>query len=423
MFWRMLIKTFSRGIKSKLLAIVTIAFGASLAGAMITVSLDVGDKVNKELKAYGANLMVEQQRETIPAEIGGVNINPLKGNEYMDEKNIQKVKTIFWANNILAFAPYLEAQSTINDEKVTLIGTYFNKEVQIDTGEKLVTGIKSTKPFLNVKGKWVDDDQAGNSVLVGKSIANKYKLNPNDSFDISVKTEKGVEKLNLKVSGIVEGGNEDEEKIYGSLKLVQNVLNLPGKVEKLEVSALTTPENELAKKAEKDSNSLSSEEFEKWYCTAYVSAIAYQIEEAIPGAVAKPILKVASSEGFILTKIQLLMGLLTITALISSALGISSLMTTRVLERSKEIGLLKAIGADDWQVILLFLVETSITGLIGGLVGYGLGLGFAEIIGQSVFGTSMSFNILVIPIVLILSVGIAIIGSFSAIRIMIKLRG
>lgn len=423
MFYRMLRKVFTKGIKAKVLAIITIAFGASLAGAMLTVTLDVGDKVNKELKTYGANLMVEPQRETIPVEIGGVDYNPLTGNEYIKESSLQKLKMIFWANNILAFAPYLEVTGKAgNSNEVTLVGTWFNKRLQIDTGETVVTGIKQTKPWWEVRGKWVNDLNPSNGVMVGRKIAQSLKLVPGDTFSIRVKTANGEVERSLAVNGIIEGGSEDEGKIYAPLKLVQDITGLEGKVANVEVSALTTPENELARKAEKDKDSLTSEEFERWYCTAYVTSIAYQIEEAIPGVVAKPIRKVANSEGLILGKIQLLMALLTVTALISSALGISSLMTTKVLERSKEIGLMKAIGAENWQVILLFLTEAAVTGLFGGIAGYGLGLGFAQIIGRNVFGSNLSFNMMVIPVVLILSMGVAVAGSLSAIRMIIRLR-
>lgn len=423
MFFSMLRKAFTKGLRTKFLAIITIAFGASLAGAMLTVTLDVGDKVNKELKTYGANLMVEPQRETIPVEIGGVDYNPLTGNEYINESNLQKLKMIFWANNIVAFAPYLEVTGRAeNDNEFILVGTWFDKSLQIDTGEKVATGVKQMKTWWEVKGSWVDDLNPNNGVMVGSKIAQNLKLAPGDTFNVVLNTDGGKVSQEMLVRGVIEGGNEDEQRIYAPLKLVQDLTGLEGKVAKVEVSALTTPENELARKAEKDKDSLTAEEFERWYCTAYVTAIAYQLEEAIPGVVAKPIRKVASSEGVILSKIQLLMALLTLTALISSALGISSLMTTKVLERSKEIGLMKALGAENRQVVLLFLTEASITGLLGGIAGYGIGLGFAQVIGRNVFGTSLSFNILVIPIVLILSVGVAMAGSFSAMRMIIGMR-
>jgi putative ABC transport system permease protein len=424
MFWRMLIKSFTKGFKGKLLAIITIAFGASLAGAMLTVSLDIGDKVNKELKSYGANLVVEPQTETIPVEIGGVNFNPLDENNYIKEENLQKMKMIFWANNILGFAPYLEASGKVNgqEQNIPLIGTWFNKQLKIESGETIDTGVKHIKTWWEVKGQWVKDNTKEPKVMLGAKLAQDLKLNLGDKFEFTMNSSSGVKELNLEVAGIISGSKEEEEQIFAPLALVQEAKGLKGKVAKVDVSALTTPENELAKKADKDREALSAEEFEKWYCTAYVTAIAYQIEEAIPGVSANPIRKVASSEGLILSKIQLLMLLLTIAALISSALGISSLMTTKVLERSKEIGLMKAIGAEDWEVILLFIIETAITGLLGGLVGYGLGLGFAQIIGQSVFGTALSINLLVIPLVLLISIGIAVAGSLSAMRIIIRLR-
>lgn len=81
--------------------------------------------------------------------------------------------------------------------------------------------------------------------------------------------------------------------------------------------------------------------------------------------------QVSESEGAILQKIQLLVWLLTMAALASSALGISSLMSASVLERREEIGLSKSIGAEDSAIILPFLVEAAILGLLGGLLGYG----------------------------------------------------
>lgn len=182
------------------------------------------------------------------------------------------------------------------------------------------------------------------------------------------------------------------------------------------------PDNELARKAEADSSSLTPREFETWYCTAYVSAIAYQIEEALPGVKAEPIRRVARSEGVILGKIRYLVLLLAAAALASSALGVAGLMSNQVLERGREIGLLKAIGAGDGAVVLLFLVEAGFTGLVGGALGYGTGLGLAWVIGRQVFGAPLALKVPVIPLVLIISVGVTLAGSLSAVRAIARLR-
>ncbi len=423
MFFRMLKRSFTVGLKGKILAIITIAFGASLATAMLNVSLDVGDKINRELKTYGANLLVVPKMDTLPAEIGGIDFNPLADRQYLEDKSLPKLKTIFWAYNIVGFAPYLDASAQVEglNHPVTVVGTWFNKHVDLPTGEQLDTGIRQIKPWWEIKGRWVEDEDVYGAI-VGSNLARQLGIKPGQKIDVDFLTKDGPRPFQLKVQGVVSSGGEDDNKIIVTLALVQKVMNLTGKVGKLEVSALTTPENELARRAALDPKALTAKEFETWYCTAYVSAIAYQIEEALPGSEAKAIRQVSESEGAILSKIQLLMLILTIAALVSSGLGISSLMTTKVLERSKEIGLMKAIGAQNSAVLLLFLVEATITAILGGALGYGIGLGFAQIIGQSVFGVSLSIKGLVVPIVLILSILITLVGSFSAMRLIIGLR-
>ena len=421
MFWRMLKKSFSKGLKGKLLAVVTIAFGASLASSMLNISLDIGDKVNRELKTYGANILVEPRVETVPVNIGGVEYNPLQGQSFLEEASLSSLKTIFWANNILSFTPYLEQPATTGNQDTVLVGTWFNKEITTPAGEKVVTGAASLKAWWKVNGQWAEDSTE-NQAMVGSELAEKIGINPGDNLIVLVNTPSGSKEQALKVTGVFDSGSGDDRKVFVPLALIQKLQGTSGKVSKVEVSPLTTPENELARRAAKDPKSLSSEEYERWYCTAYVGAITYQIEEILPGVRANAIRQVAESEGLILGKIQLLMLLLTAAALLSAALGISSLMTTKVLERSKEIGLLKALGAEGWQVIALFVAESVISGIIGGVLGYLMGLGFAQIIGQAVFGSGLSIKIMVLPIVLTLSVGVALLGSLSAIRMLVNLR-
>lgn len=427
MFLRMLRRSFTVGYKAKLLAVVTIAFGASLATAMLNVSLDVGDKVNRELKTYGANLMVLPQVDTLSAEIGGIDYNPLADRGYLEEESLLKLKTIFWAYNIVGFTPYLEATAHVPgvSRPVPVVGTWVDKTLKLPTGETAEAGVKELKPWWAVEGNWMNDEAQGaeeNGALLGRALAEQLQLKPGGKLDLQVETKASAKPLRLKIAGIVDSGGEDDDKIIVPLAVLQEVMDLSGKVGKVEVSALTTPENDLARRAARNPEALSAADFEVWYCTAYVSSIAYQIEEAIPGSRAKAILQVSESEGIVLSKIQFLMLLLTVAALISSGLGISGLMTTKVLERSREIGLMKAIGAQNSGVVALFMVESVITGIIGGALGYGIGLGFSHIISESVFGSPLHVKGLVLPLVLLLSVAVTLAGSFSAMRMVFRLR-
>lgn len=185
--------------------------------------------------------------------------------------------------------------------------------------------------------------------------------------------------------------------------------------------ALTTPDNDLARKAARNPLSLTVKEWEVWYCTAYVSAICYQIQEVITDSVAKPIRQVAESEGDILNKTTLLMVLITILSLIGSALGISNLVTAGVMERRTEIGLQKALGAENGRIIGTILTEIMITGVFGGVIGYFVGLLLTQVIGFSVFGSSIPPTAMVIPIVVILIFFVTLLGSIPAIRYLLHL--
>ena len=108
---------------------------------------------------------------------------------------------------------------------------------------------------------------------------------------------------------------------------------------------------------------------ETWYCTAYPSSIAYQIEEVIPGAVAKQVRQVAALQGNVLQKTQAVMILMTVLSLLAAAVAVANLMVASIGERSSELALLKAIGATDGAVSRLMMAETAAISLLGAIVG------------------------------------------------------
>ena len=420
MFRRMLLSVLVRQKKKLFLIALTVALGVSLATAMLNVMFDVGDKVNQELKAYGANLNIVPKGAALVNELYQLdNTDTQAAIQYIKQDDLVKIKMIFWAYNIVDFAPYLTTQVTVNDKPVSLVGTWFNKHLTIPTGDEVDTGMLAMKSWWSIEGNTMKDDNL-QGVMVGESLAKQMNLKLGDSLElISPLTNK---KVTLTVNNIFHSGGIEDSQLYVSLPVAQNLANKDGLVERVEVSALTTPENDLARKAAQDPNSLSRTEWDTWYCTAYISSIAYQLEELMPDVRVKAIMQVAESEGSILQKTQLLMLLLTILSLICSALAISNLVTANVIERSTEIGLLKALGATNTSVAMLILTEILIIALLGGMVGYFIGLGFAQIIGQTVFGSFVEPKMIIVPLVLITVSLITLLGSLPALRIMMFLR-
>ena len=405
-----------------LLIAVTIALGASLATGMLNVVLGVEEKVNKELKNYGANIVVKPKDASLLSDIYDVGEGEALNAAYLREDELGKLKTIFWAFNIVDFTPFLDTQVTLNDgTPVKMVGTWFNHHLSLPTGEELDAGIAGMRSWWEIEqGQWLDEaeDGADERIMVGTALAEEKHWTVGESITLNG-SESSIEAV---ITGIFDAGGDEDSQIFSTLSMVQALTNREGKVASIEVSALTTPDNDLARRAARNPAALTSRDYETWYCTAYVSAICYQIQEVITGSVASAVRQVAESEGTILDKTKLLMILITALSLVGSALGISNLVTASVMDRSEEIGLLKAIGAKDRSITGVVMTEILITALVGFVAGYFMGFGFAQLIGRSVFGSAIDMDTRVIPIVAGLIALVTIAGSLPAIRMVLRLR-
>ncbi|MBR6873419.1 MAG: ABC transporter permease [Ruminococcus sp.] len=420
MFGRMIRGTLFRQWKKMLMIAFTIALGASLASAMLSVMLDVGDKVNQELKTYGANIRVVPKSASVLSGLYEVEDGGTGG--YIREDELGKIKTIFWTYNIVDYAPFITVDAALeNGEKVKVVGSWFDHHLSLPTGEELDAGLESMRSWWELEsGAWIDEqkESSGKEAMVGTELAGKLGLSVGSRISLAGKESSDT----FTVCGIFDAGGDEDNEIYIQLDNAQALGGLDNKVDSIDVSALTTPDNELAERAAKDPKSLTVAQYELWYCTAYASSICWQIQQALTDCVASPVRQVADSEGEILNKTELLMILITILSLIGAALGICNLVTASVMERSQEIGLMKAIGAYNGSVSLLVLTEVFVTAVIGGTAGFFAGFGFAQIIGHSVFGSSIALRPMVIPIVAVLVFIVTMIGCIPAIRMLLGLR-
>ncbi len=114
MFGRLVYESFRRQKRRKLLAGVAITLGVGVATAMIAVATDIGDKISRELRTYGANLIVTPQEDTLDVQIGGVDLKPPSDGAYLNEADLPKIKGMFWRNNIVGFAPMLPISVRVN---------------------------------------------------------------------------------------------------------------------------------------------------------------------------------------------------------------------------------------------------------------------------------------------------------------------
>ncbi len=406
MFVRLVYESFRRQKRRKLLAGAAITLGVTVATAMIAVATDIGDKINRELRTIGANLIVTPQEDSLDVEIGGVNLKPPTDGAFLSEADLPKIKGIFWHNNITGFAPMLpvtiEVKQDGKPQDVTLLGTYFAKPMSFGT-DKFITGVRSTHLWWKISGAWPDD--SSRNVLLGERLAGTLGKKSGDELTLAGRR--------LRVSGILSTGGAEDDEVVAPLALAQEVLGKPGAVRRVYVSALTKPEDAFARR---DPKSLSGAIYDRWYCSPYPQSIAFQLAEAIPHANAEQIRQVSQNEGAVLTRIEGLIFLITLAALFASALAVAAAMATTMFERRAEVGLMKALGAGKLAIASIFFAEATLLALIGGLAGFVVGARLAHQIGHSIFNSEISIPPVLLPVILVIAVIITFAGSAAAIR-------
>lgn len=407
MLKRIVFKSIQNRKSRILVAIFAVIMGASMVSALVNIALDLNGKVAKELRAFGANLVL------LPDDIRENNGQLIS----MDE--IDKLKDTGRINDVYGYAPYLYSIGKIEEQNVVIVGGQFEN-------------IKKISPWWKVEGSWNNDNSDESTIMVGNKVAAKLGYKIGDTVTLNIreetdrkepftektdKTEKipvdGISSasqslngdaakrwpLNIlsemnqgkytpkqfKLVGTVSTGGSEDNQVFIKLKEAQLLFGKKAQVNLVQISVLTNKNP--------------------------IEITASQIEKQIPGTKTRILSQISKAEGNIQDKILFLMVLVTVLTLIGSGLSVMSTMTTTVLERRKEIGMMKAIGAQNKKIAAIFYAEAGAVGLIGGIGGYILGVLMAQIVGKSVFDTFIGFHLAVIPVTLVSTVLLALISS------------
>jgi putative ABC transport system permease protein len=409
MLARIITRSLVRRRRRKLLSLAAIALGITAATLVATLALDVGDQVSRELRSFGANIAVTSAADGLPVTVGGVDYRPAAAGVFLNEGDLGALKKIFWQNNIMAFAPFLYAPARLEGRRVVLIGSWFKHSLPLGKAQAFETGLRELHPTWRIRGRWPQDNDLA-SCLVGAGLARAGRLAPGSALTLTSDAAAGggEQSYSCKIAGVVETGGAEDEQAFAPLAAVQAFAGEEGRVRRVEVSALTKPEDDFARR---DPSRMTPEELERWSCSPYITSIAYQIEQAIPGSVAHPVFPVADTEGRILARIGSLMLALALVALATACLAVASMMLATVIERRGEIGLFQSLGASRARVASIFLLEGSAIGLAGGGMGYVAGSLLAHRLGQIVFGSPAAVHGSLLPAVLLVALLVTWAGS------------
>lgn len=386
MIARLLLASLRHDPRRKLLAAGVVALGSLGAGALLDLVLGTRDDLARSLDTYGANLHIQADGATFPA------------------AELEALDRIFWRNNLVAVAPLYPlrvrlaaaAQPRTEGIVATLVGTWFDHPLAGRRG-----GLPAVRPALPIEGRW--PDERAHEVALGRRLAAELGMRRGDEVHV----ELAGRLQELAVVGIVGGGGVEEDQALAPLAVAQRLAGRPGAAREAEVFALTVPETALGPR---NPAAMSREEYDAWYCTAYPSAIAFQMDAALPSASATVVREVAGASSRLLRRLEA--GLLALAALVlmAAAVGVAATLTAGILERRTELALLAALGSEPRQILALYLGETALVGLLGGTLGGALGLLAARAVRQGLLEMSPMRDAVLLPVVVLAGVLVSLAG-------------
>lgn len=361
MFARIIFKSLKVRKNRVSITFFSIMIGAAVITALASVYFDISAKMSRELRAYGANFFIG------PA--------AASGNRTVDGGTIEEALGMVPSDKLVGATPYLYGVVRLDLGNAVLAGVDF-------------AGLRRLSPYWQVEGKWISVDFDEESCMIGKTLARNMELKVGDAVNV-IHSENDFQRT-LTIKGIAETGQAEDQQIFVNLSLARKILRTEEQVNHAMLSIVTEGLD--------------------------VDALAARMQGDLPGIDAKPIRKVSYSDGRVLEKIKGLMALVAVIILTVTTLCVMTTLIAIVSERTREIGLMKAIGAEDREIVRQFLAETLVIGVAGVAAGLVAGFILAQALGQAVFGSSISFRPIVLPMTLIPSIAASLLAAALPVR-------
>ncbi len=319
-----------------LVGVLGVVIAASAIVAVITTFTAATDSLYDESSKFGANIIIRPQTNSIPLIEGSTTLGSIStGENYIDESKLPNIYTIENSANLAVVSPRLYGIANIGSSTsspVILMGVDQKEEPKI-------------KAWWKLDGRWISaEDGERTEVMLGSDIAKPLGLVVGSTISLT----NGNNSVDADVVAVIEttGGSEDGY-IITSLKTAQYLFDNEGKISSIEVRALC--------------NDCPVEEMSR------------QIEAALPNVEARAMSQIVQSEMALIKRTRSSAMAVSIITLLVSALTVASTMLASVNEKLKEIGIMRAVGASDIQIVSMLLFEGAIIGAIGGSVGFVLG--------------------------------------------------
>lgn len=370
-FLRMVSKAFRVQPGRKALSLAALAVGATLLSTFLNLYFDLPRKVTAEFRNLGANLVLAP-----------------KGNEPTISESI---RTQFAADHPQwPHLPWLYAVGKVNQEDVILGGTELDRLPALSPGWKVSSGGArkgpgETLPVFRDRLRQPADPQQG-WLLAGEKAAEHFGWKPGEA----VRMEYGSASLVMPLIGIVATGGSEDSQLLIPLSRLQA---LTGRPSQLSLIQLAIPGSALQ-----------------------VEAVRQQLVNRWPEIEVRPLRPVIESEARVVLKVEGLMFGLTLIVLSIVLLSVVITVSGLVLDREYDIGVMKALGASDRGIALLFSAEMAFLAILAAALGYLFGWGLAQWAGHRIFHSTLAWHWETLPAVVALTLAVALLATALPVR-------
>jgi putative ABC transport system permease protein len=370
-------KNIRERMSRSILTLLGIAIGIMAIISLMAVGEGMNEAVTGELSNLSDTIIVSTGEGFSTSGLamgGGVSISEDNG-EYLTDRDIADIKRIHGIKEVSTQLSSMGfAEFNGRDVSVSIVGMD-SKSMELRYGRE------------NLESGSLLDEGDKNKIVIGHEVANEYF----DSY-VSIGSRIKINGKKFVVHGIFaeEGG--------GGISSTSNsvLLNL-----------------EDFKKLTGESNIRAATV--RVYDISDVELIADEIEQKINENHGEDDYVTANTMSSILDSIQNVIGIMQTVllaiasiALVVASIGIMNTMLTSVMERTHDIGIMKAIGAMNKDIMLIFIFEGMLVSFVGGLFGILFGVFGSQAISGLMFRSGMGGGVTVIPIITLLSVGIAV---------------
>ena len=321
---KLVLRNITRARGRFIFTLLGITIGIACLVCLLSIGGSLDNEIKKQSKDLGANLVV-----TPKGWCAYEQISVLTGEQLPEAIPLDVVKQIAAIKGLTA-VPYLSEKTAYDNNPIPVIGNP-------------PTAMKAFKGWEIEKGSYFtsDDERA---VVVGSGIAQQFKLNPTDELTIRGNR--------FPIKGILkETGTRDDIAVFMPLSVAQALYGVSNNVSFIAVKV--------------DDISRIEEYTQRIQDTANVAVVSDK-------QLLKSVLSIVSTVGVTLQ-------LIAAVAILAAAFGIVNTMMTAVYERKREIGILQAIGAKEMTIFEVFLLESGLYGLVGGIVGLAVGIAFSVV--------------------------------------------